>query len=85
MKPITLFYLENCPHCKKARKILDEMLQKPQYEGLSVQMIEESREPELANQYDYYYVPTFYVGEKKIHEGVLGEKEIREVLELARS
>ena len=32
-------------------------------------MIEESEQPALADTFDYYYVPTFYVDGVKVHEG----------------
>lgn len=83
MKKITLFYLENCPHCRKAQQILTTLLQEPRYQELKVEKIEESKQPEIANRYDYYYVPTFYVGDEKICEGVLDKKDITEVLERA--
>lgn len=31
-------------------------------------MIEETQHPDIADQYDYYYVPTFYVDGVKVHE-----------------
>ena len=34
-------------------------------------MIEESREPTLADQYDYSAVPTFFDGDKKLFEAHL--------------
>lgn len=83
MEKITLFYLKNCPHCKKAQQILSKLLQNPKYQKLEIVRIEENMRPEIANQYDYYYVPTFYVGNKKICEGILSEKQIEEVLERA--
>ena len=30
--------------------------------------VEESEQLELANSYDYYYVPTIFDGEKKLYE-----------------
>lgn len=83
MKKITLFYLENCPHCRKAQQILLKLLQEPRYQALKIEKVEEAKQPEIANQYDYYYVPTFYVDDEKICEGILSEKEIVEVLERA--
>ena len=34
--------------------------------------IEESIQPEIANRYDYYAVPTFYVGGEKVFEAHIG-------------
>lgn len=69
MKKLTLFYLEDCPYCRNARRALDELVKEnPAYAGVAVDWIEESRRPELAEQYDYYYVPTVFAGETKLYE-----------------
>ena len=46
-------------------------------------MIDELAEPEVADRYDYYYVPTFYVGDKKVHEGGIMPDEVEAVLRMA--
>lgn len=38
---------------------------------------------EVADRYDYYYVPTFYVGDKKVHEGGIMPDEVEAVLRMA--
>ena len=69
MKTITLFYLADCPYCHHARRALAELgRENPAYAAVSVDWIEESRQAELANQYDYYYVPSIFDGEKKLYE-----------------
>ena len=83
MKKIQLFYLEYCPHCKKTRADLNELLKEEQFSGLSIEMIEESVQKELADQYDYYYVPCFYVDGIKVKEGALSRKDVEDVLMMA--
>lgn len=69
LKEITLFYLEDCPYCHYAKRALKELKQeKPEYDNIRVEWIEESRQPELVAQYDYYYVPTIFYGKKKLYE-----------------
>ncbi len=92
MKALTMFYLEDCGYCAKARKALEELYaENPEYREVPLQMIEESQEPELANQYDYYAVPTFYDGKKKLFEAHLFmsyeniRDEVRRVLNYALS
>lgn len=69
MKRITLFYLERCPYCIKARRALDELgKENPAYASVQIKWIEESREPAFANQFDYYYVPTVYYEGEKLYE-----------------
>ena len=46
-----------------------------------IQMIEESEQAEIANQYDYYYVPSFYYNEQKLHEGAISEQELVTILQ----
>ena len=83
MKPITLFYLKNCPFCKKARSYLDQWKRQDAYKDIEIEMIEESEQAALADPYDYYYVPTFYVAGKKVHEGGITKNEVEEVLKKA--
>ena len=54
-----------------------------EYKDVKIQMINENKEVELANSFDYYYVPTFYVGDKKIHEGVPTKEKIERVFKEA--
>ena len=83
MKKITYFYLQSCPYCKRAEKLLRELLAQPRYSEISVEMVEESRQRDYARQFDYYYVPCFYVDGVKIHEGAADKNDIIKVLESA--
>jgi glutaredoxin len=80
MKPVTLFYLRNCPFCKKALSYIDELKKQDVYKDIEIEMIEESEQEDLANQYDYYYVPTFYVDGRKLHEGGITKDETEDIL-----
>ena len=63
MKPVKLFYQERCPFCKKALRYIEELkAEYPEFQPIEIEMIEETQHPDIADQYDYYYVPTFYVG-----------------------
>ena len=83
MKRITLFYLENCPFCKKAMAAIDELKKQDRYKDIEIEMIEESKQPEVADKYDYYYVPTLYIDGRKVHEGGIFPDEVKAVLEQA--
>lgn len=84
MKPVKLFYLKNCPFCKKALRYIEEArAAHPELASIPIEMIEESEEPEVADRYDYYYVPTFYVGGEKVHEGGIYPEEVERVLRRA--
>lgn len=81
MKKVTAFYLENCPHCRKAFKIIDELKKEnPKYSNITIEFIEESQNAKIASTYDYYLVPTFYVDGVKIHEGVPTYEKIEKVM-----
>lgn len=84
MKDVTLFVLENCPHCKNALKMMDEICSEhPEYKDVHITKIDEGKDPETANKYDYYYVPTYYVDGEKLHEGVPTKEAILKVYEAA--
>ena len=69
MKDVLIFYLEDCGYCHKARRALAELMEElPGAKELKITMIEESREPELADRYDYYRVPSFFLGGEKLYE-----------------
>ncbi|MEG1622414.1 MAG: thioredoxin family protein [Alistipes sp.] len=83
MKKIKLFYQRQCPFCKKAFAYLAELQEQPDYAQIEIERIEETEKPEIADQYDYYYVPTFYVDEKKVHEGGIYKEEVEALLRQA--
>ncbi|MGB4609497.1 MAG: thioredoxin family protein [Saccharofermentanales bacterium] len=83
MKNIKMFMFDSCPHCQLALRYLRELQSQDKYKDLEVEMINERKQPEIADQYDYYYVPTFYVDEEKIHEGSVKIEDIRRVLDFA--
>lgn len=60
MKELKMFMFEGCPHCKRAEEMISELLARhPEYKEVPFVMIDEKKEPEVADKYDYYYVPTF--------------------------
>lgn len=74
MKGLTVFHLTNCPYCINAKKALAQLCgDKPQYADIPIEWIEESEEPERTSGYDYYYVPSFFLGKEKLYEAHPGE------------
>lgn len=51
----------------------------PEFSKVEMKVIDEGVNPEIAGQYDYYYVPTYYVEDVKVHEGVASKDIIRNV------
>ena len=83
MQEITMFILKNCPYCRQALKDLDALLADQRYQNLRITKIDEGENPELADQYDYYYVPTLYLGAQKKLEGALTRAQIQALLDEA--
>jgi len=84
MKKITMFTMKTCPHCKRALGWMEELYKEnAAYKAIKVENIDENQYPDLAAKYDYYYVPTFYVGDEKKHEGAASLEIVRDVLDAA--
>ncbi len=75
MQKITLFYLEDCPYCKFAKRAVKELnAENKAYNAVEIDWVEESRRPEISEKYDYYYVPTIFCGNEKLYEASPSEK-----------
>ena len=81
MKELTLFVLRGCPHCAMALRYAKELCEEdPRLKQIPVRQIDEAEQPQLADQYDYYYVPCYFLGDQKLHEGRCTKEQIRKVL-----
>ena len=86
MKQIELFYLTYCPYCVNARKAIEELKEENlSYQEIQIQWIEESKEKELADSRDYYYVPTIFYEGNRLYEAKPGHsyKKIKECIRKA--
>lgn len=84
MKPILMFTIESCPHCKRAILWMEELKKEnPRYADLEITIIDETIHPSIAKEYDYYYVPTYFVDRVKVHEGVANKECIRVIFQTA--
>ena len=84
MKELTYFRLSYCPYCRRANEYLEELKQEnPEYCKIPIRIIDEEQEPGIADQYDYWYVPCFFMGDKKLHEGAATKENIKNVLNKA--
>ncbi|HEY5587691.1 MAG TPA: thioredoxin family protein [Candidatus Paceibacterota bacterium] len=84
MKPVIMFVTEWCPYCRKALYWMEYIKkQNPQYADIKVKIIDEELQSDIARQYNYYYVPTYYVDGIKVHEGVVSKNAIKEIFEKA--
>lgn len=84
MKNITMFITDWCPHCKRALTWIEEVkAENPKYKDIKVEVIDEEKHPEVSKEYDYYYVPTYYVEKNKIYEGGTTKDTVRMAFEEA--
>ena len=84
MKEITYFYLTGCPYFRMADEMIAELVKEtPEFDDITINKIEERENAELADSYDYYYVPCLWIGKEKLHEGVPTKEKIRDVLKAA--
>ena len=84
MEKITLFTLKTCPYCKQALAFMNTLFaEDPKYQALEIENIDEQERPDISEKYDYYLVPTFYIGEKKMHEGAATLDKVRGVFDAA--
>lgn len=80
MKEVKMFMFDGCPHCRRAKEMIAEIFaENPEYAKVPFTVIDENKNPEIANKYDYYYVPAFYSGDVKMMEGVPTKEAIEKV------
>lgn len=81
MKKLEMFVLAGCPYCREALRWMDELAEeKPEYRALEIEIIDEKKEAERAEAHDYWYVPSYYLGGEKLHEGAATKEKIERVL-----
>ena len=84
MSEILMFTLKGCPHCRLALQFQDQLLEEhPEWRDIPLRIVDERQEKALADSYDYYYVPCYYVDGKKIHEGHAEREDVEQVFRTA--
>lgn len=82
MNELYYFKLRTCPYCIQAEKWISELIsENSEYGEIKIRAIDEQAEKQLADSYDYYYVPTFFLGDKKLHEGAATKEKIKAVFD----
>lgn len=81
MNELYYFKLKSCPYCIRVNGFLEELLNEERYKSIKIRTIDESIERELANSYDYYLVPSFFLNGKKLYEGIMTKEDVKKVLE----
>jgi len=79
-----MFTMAGCPYCREAQRYMDDLFKSDEkYREIPIEIIDERMQPDIANSYDYYYVPTFFVGERKAHEGAVSARKVKQVFDEA--
>ena len=81
MNELYYFKLKNCPYCIRVNGYLEELLSEDNYKSIRIRHIDESKERELANSYNYYLVPSFFLNNEKLFEGIMHKEDVRKVLD----
>ncbi len=85
MKEITVFVMEGCPYCRNAEKAAAELqAENENYKDIKINWVDENKQSDIARNYDYYYVPTFFYGQEKLYEARPGDT-YRVILENVRN
>ena len=84
MKKIMMFTMRSCPYCKEALRLMDDLFAEDAgYKSLEIEKVDERALPLIAREYNYYFVPAFFVDGKKMHEGAASLEKIRRVFDAA--
>ena len=84
MEDFRLFILPDCPYCRRVLTWQEELLAaQPLYRPLAPRIVDESRQKELTQGFDYYYVPCYFLDGEKLAEGVLSREQVEEVFRRA--
>ncbi|NCB91009.1 MAG: serine dehydratase subunit alpha family protein [Clostridia bacterium] len=84
MKTIEMIYRVTCRHCRQAFGIIEDLRRSnAEYEKLEFKFIDTERDKELLDEYEFTYVPCFYIDQKRVMEGVPTNENIEEIFKLA--
>ncbi len=78
---IRCFILEGCPYCIRAKKIFNEIKDDSRFKDITIEWLDERKYASIANSLDYYLVPTFYLKDKKLFEGIIDKNRMIQLLE----
>ena len=81
MSKITLYHFESCPACFKAKQYMAELKkEKPELAHVQVELVDVRKNPGFKSPAPFYYVPTFFVDERKALEGNVSKEDVEQIL-----
>lgn len=73
---LLFFFKPGCPYCRQAEKLIAALCEEhPEFRKIKIRRIDETRESAYADSFDYWYVPSFFSGGKKLYEASPTESE----------
>jgi len=67
-----------------ANKFMKQIFKEnPQFKDVPLRIVDENEQKDIADQYNYYYVPTYYVDGVRMHEGVPTKEKVEAVFKAA--
>lgn len=83
-KGVMLIVRRACPHCEKAIEDMRELEKaNPEFKDVDIDVVDDRETPEAVAGLDYYYLPTFFVGGEKVHEGKATDEDLTKVYRAA--
>jgi len=79
---LKLFILSNCPYCVEVLGLIKTLKSEVEkYKDIEITIIDEQKDSAMAAKFDYYYVPSFYLGQTKLHEGAAAKNKVAAVFD----
>lgn len=73
---LLFFFQPGCPYCRQAEKLLAALCEEhPEFKKIKIRRVDETRESAYADSFNYWYVPSFFLGGKKLYEANSTESE----------
>ena len=73
-KKVTYFHLPTCPYCQQADRVIEQLVKEhPEYAAVEFERINEMKNPEIADMYDYNANPSIS-SKKRMSAGCMWRK-----------
>lgn len=76
MRQVTLIARSNGAFCRRTLQYMRELQRQPRFRGVRVQVLYVDSDTSELEQFDYYYLPAIYLGERRMVHGVCTRQEI---------